>query len=143
MRCFQRIRGLPLAIGLAAVAALAGVGVAADGPGAAGLVTGEPGMNVYPSGGPGETAPLGRPYGIAPPLVPHDVSGLEVSRTANDCLDCHLEGTEIDEGHVATRVPPSHRENPRTRERVADGVVGTRYNCLQCHVPQAVTAGAR
>lgn len=135
MRCFQGIRGLPPAIVLAAVAA--------DGPGAAGLVTGEPGMNVYPSGGPGQTTPLPRPYGIAPPLVPHDVSGLEVSRKANDCLDCHLEGMELDEGHVATRVPASHRENPRTRERAADGVVGTRYDCLQCHVPQGVGARDR
>jgi nitrate reductase cytochrome c-type subunit len=142
MRCFKRVRGLPFGIGLIAAVAFAGVGVA-DGPGAAGLATGEPGMNVYPSGGPGETRPLERPYEIAPPLVPHDVSGLVVNRAGNDCLDCHLDGMEVDEGHVATRIPPSHHENPRTHERVVDGVVGTRYNCLQCHVPQGVAARDR
>ena len=102
-----------------------------------GLATGEPGMNIYPAGDPGETAVLDRPYETAPPLVPHTIEGLTINRAANDCLDCHLEGDELDEGHVATKVPPSHFVNKYTGAEAKNGVTGTRYLCLQCHVPQA------
>jgi cytochrome c-type protein NapB len=102
-----------------------------------GLATGEPGMNLYPAGDPGETAVLNRPYETAPPLVPHSIEGLTINRTANDCLDCHLEGGELDDGHVATKVPPSHLVNEYTGAEAESGVIGTRYLCLQCHVPQA------
>ena len=102
-----------------------------------GLATGEPGMNTYPAGEPGETALLDRPHETAPPLVPHSVAGLTINRAANDCLDCHLEGEELDDGHVATKVPPSHLINEYTGAEAESGVIGTRYMCLQCHVPQA------
>ncbi len=102
-----------------------------------GLATGQPGMNTYPENPPGETNKLPRPYTGAPPLVPHNVVEFEISKSANDCLDCHLDGVEIEEGHVATKVPLSHFVNEYTGEREAGQVVGTRYNCLQCHVPQS------
>jgi len=102
-----------------------------------GLATGELGMNIYPAHDPGETAVLDRPYETAPPLVPHSIEGLTINRAANDCLDCHLEGDELDEGHVATKVPPSHFVNQYTGAVAKNGVTGTRYMCLQCHVPQA------
>jgi nitrate reductase cytochrome c-type subunit len=105
--------------------------------GEAGLATGQPGMNTYPVDQPGETVPLGRPYGIAPPVIPHDVTDLEVSRSANDCVECHLDGMELGEGHVATKVPASHYKNEFTGETAEEMVIGIRYNCLQCHVPQA------
>jgi len=102
-----------------------------------GLATGEPGVNIYPAGDPGETAVLDRPYETAPPLIPHSIEGLTINRTANDCLDCHLEGDELDDGHVPTKVPPSHLVNEYTGAEAESGVIGTRYLCLQCHVPQA------
>jgi cytochrome c-type protein NapB len=102
-----------------------------------GLSTGQPGMNEYPANPPGETKKLPRSYPGAPALVPHSVIDYEINRSANDCLDCHLEGMEMDEGHVATKVPPSHFVNEYTGERKEGQVIGTRYNCLQCHVPQA------
>jgi nitrate reductase cytochrome c-type subunit len=101
-----------------------------------GLATGEPGMPAYVMGEPGDTNVLPRPYETAPPLVSHTVEGLEISRSANDCLDCHLEGDEIDDGHVATRVPLSHFINEYSGKKTVNTVVGTRYQCLQCHVPQ-------
>jgi len=101
------------------------------------LATGEPGMNIYPAGEPGETAVLDRPYETAPPLVPHSIEGLTINRATNECLDCHLEGDELDDGHVATKVPPSHVVNKYTGAEAKNGVTGTRYLCLQCHVPQA------
>ena len=101
----------------------------------AGLATGQPGMNTYPADQAGETSPLERAYTIAPPVIPHDVSDFEVSRSSNDCLGCHLGGIEIREGHVATRMPDSHWVNDYTGEEEGE-VVGIRYQCLQCHVPQ-------
>ncbi len=102
-----------------------------------GLATGQPGMNTYAADPPGETTKLPRPFTGAPPLVPHSVVEFEISRSANDCLDCHLDGVEIEEGHIATKVPLSHFVNEYTREREDGQVIGTRYNCLQCHVPQS------
>ncbi len=102
-----------------------------------GLATGKSGMNTYTEAEPGETTLLERPYEIAPPLIPHSVTDLNVSRDANDCLDCHLEGDELDEGHVATKIPDSHYLNEYSGKKRAEGVTGIRYNCRQCHVPQA------
>ncbi|NIO16951.1 MAG: hypothetical protein GTN70_08120 [Deltaproteobacteria bacterium] len=103
-----------------------------------GLVTGKPGMNVYTGKDPGETSPLARPYEIAPPLVPHRVSSFTIDRSTNECLDCHLEGEEMGDGHSrAARVPPSHLKNEHTGEATMEDVVGIRYNCTQCHVPQS------
>jgi len=101
-----------------------------------GLVSGQPGTNLYTTADPGESTPLERPYEIAPPLVPHSVAGLEITRKSNDCIDCHLDGEELEEGHVATKIPPSHFVNTYTGEQSKGSVVGRRYQCLQCHVPQ-------
>jgi cytochrome c-type protein NapB len=102
-----------------------------------GLVTGKPGMNTFPEMEAGETSPLKRPYKIAPPLVPHGVTGLPVNRSENECLECHLEGVEVEAGHRATKIPPSHFKNEHTGEVKTETVVGIRYNCLQCHVHQS------
>jgi cytochrome c-type protein NapB len=103
-----------------------------------GLQTGAPAMNRYNDQTPESTLPLPRPFAGAPPLIPHTVEGLGVTRATNDCLACHLEGTEIVEGHRATKVPPSHFTNPYKKETKDGEVVGTRYNCLQCHAPQTL-----
>lgn len=102
-----------------------------------GLATGQPGMNKFPEDPPGETAVLDRLYDGAPPMVPHNVSDLNINRSENECFDCHMEGLELDEGHTATKVPPSHYTNEYTKEQKKNQVVGIRYNCLQCHIPQS------
>ena len=102
-----------------------------------GLQQGRPGMNRWSGRAPGSAKPLPRPYPGAPPLVPHGVEGLAITREANGCLDCHLDGTDLGGGHVATKAPPSHFTNPLTKETPAGAVAGMRYNCLQCHAPQA------
>ncbi|MCH7819020.1 MAG: nitrate reductase cytochrome c-type subunit [Candidatus Marinimicrobia bacterium] len=103
-----------------------------------GLVTGEPGMNSYPEEEPGETALIERAYEIAPPSVPHAISDFTIDRTTNDCLECHLDGEEFDEDHIATKIPPSHFTNEYKQESVEESVTGIRYNCTQCHVQQAI-----
>ena len=106
----------------------------------AGLTTGQPGINSYEDGEPGETSVLKRPYRSAPPLVPHSVEGLTVTRTTNDCLDCHLDGDLLDDGHIATKVSSSHFINKYTGVESSGTVSGNRYLCLQCHVPQTRAA---
>lgn len=122
---------------LAAALAAAAAGKAFLGKG---LQTGAPGMNVYTDQPPGSTSPLPRPYTGAPPLIPHSIDGMSVTRAANDCLTCHLDGGEVGDGHTAAKVPASHYTNPYKRETKSGEVTGTRYNCLQCHAPQAVGA---
>lgn len=98
-----------------------------------GLFTGVPGMNAAPTADAGTTKPLARPYPGAPPLIPHTVERLSITRELNDCMTCHLEGIEAAEGHFATKIPASHLAG-------ADAVKGIRYQCLQCHVPQDTVA---
>jgi len=102
-----------------------------------GLATGQPGINRFSENPPGETTVLDRLYDGAPPMVPHDINDWAINRSENDCLDCHMEGLELDEGHKATKVPASHYINEYTKEQKKDLVVGIRYDCLQCHVPQS------
>jgi nitrate reductase cytochrome c-type subunit len=75
-------------------------------------------------------------YEGAPPQVPHDIAGLAITREENPCLECHLEAAELAPGHRATRIPASHRVDPRTGETGPE-VAGARRMCVLCHVPQA------
>jgi len=97
----------------------------------------QPGMNTYPTSPPGQAKKLERPYLGAPPLIPHSVEGLGITRSGNDCLACHSEGIEIERGHIATKVPPSHYVNEYTGQQMKEQVIGARYNCIQCHVIQS------
>ena len=54
-----------------------------------------------------------------PPLVPHSVRGLQVTKNANQCLGCH-----------SPDVAPT-RDGQKT-----EGTSPRRYFCLQCHVQQ-------
>ena len=119
--------GLIIAIGFLFCAVLLKDGVAMD----------QPGMNLYSAGPPGQTEKLERPYKGAPPLIPHSLEGLGITKSSNDCLGCHSEGIEVEEGHTATKVPPSHYVNEYTGKQEKEQVAGVRYNCLQCHVPQS------
>lgn len=95
--------------------------------------TRKPGTNRWNDQAAGSTKPLPRPYPDAPPSVPHAVEARAITRESNACLDCHLEGADMGDGHTATKVPPSHFVNPKTKEARTGAVVGTRYQCLQCH----------
>ena len=107
-------------------------------PGASlGLVKGQPGVNQCDGREAGQTSPLAREFIGAPPAVPHSVVGQQISRKANACLDCHLEGVELEAGHQATKLSASHFDGAGRDEAA---VSGGRYGCLQCHLPQ--TTGA-
>lgn len=107
-----------LSVGLAAAA---GVGAAHRSR----LQKGAPGVNAWTSAEPGEAPELPHWAPGGPPLVPHRVDGMSVSREGNDCLGCHLE-----------TIPASHAFNEYKKERKAGEVTGMRWQCLQCHSPQ-------
>lgn len=102
-----------------------------------GLVAGQPGINTFPGTSPGEATKLKPPYQGAPALIPHSTAGFIISRSRNECLDCHAEGLELREGHRATKVPPSHYHNEYSGQKNTDKLAGIRYNCHQCHVEQS------
>ena len=61
-----------------------------------------------------------------PPLVPHSIRGLQVTKNVNQCLGCHSPDVAPTTG--APRVPESHfltRDGQKT-----DGTSPRRYFCL-------------
>ncbi len=110
---------------------------------------------------PGAAPKFERSYVNAPPLIPHSVDGLlPITRKNNACLGCHMPDKAKASG--ATPIPPTHFTDyrPKTKigkngEVIKEGkavkntsdvvtVAHTlktlsmaRYNCSQCHVPQA------
>ncbi len=105
----------------------------------------EPKVAHYPATAPGESELLPRAYSGAPPQVPHDVSDfLPITAQTNMCAACHnqpdLRGKRRDKGAVVP-IPVSHFTDQRkTPNKVTENLVGARYNCNQCHVPQADAA---
>lgn len=73
-----------------------------------------------------------RPYEQAPPTIPHLLIDIEISKKKNTCLDCHM-------ANKNTKPSPSHFKNEHTGEQRKHKVIGTRYNCFQCHLPSVLT----
>lgn len=84
----------------------------------------------------GENERIERSFENAPPLISHTTEGmLPITQQDNMCLSCHDRAVAADAG--ATPVPQSHIYDLRTMKKVAGSVADARYNCTQCHVPQA------
>ncbi len=72
-------------------------------------------------------------YPGQPPLVPHSIRGLQVTKNVNQCLACH--GLDFYKTTGAPRLPQSHF---RDRDgKLYESESPRRYFCLQCHVQQA------
>jgi len=112
---------------------------------------------------PGSGVRYERAFVNAPPMIPHSVEGLlPITKGNNACLSCHM--PEVAEAAKATPIPPSHFTNFRPDTTMKDGKVikegkelesantsdvviakakklntlyQGRYNCSQCHAPQA------
>lgn len=68
-----------------------------------------------------------------PPLIPHTVSGYQITKNFNKCMDCHAWQKSKESG--ATKVSVTHF---KTRDGVElDSISPRRYFCTQCHVPQS------
>lgn len=108
-----------------------------------GSVFDTPSPKVYHYGNaqPGTSKVLPRAYLGAPPQIPHDISDfLPVTAQNNMCIACHnqpeLWGKKREQG-TPTPTPPSHYTDQRKAPgKVTENLVGARYNCNQCHVPQ-------
>ncbi len=86
---------------------------------------------------PGERGVLPRVFEGAPPTISHTASDyLPITRDENLCLDCHMIDGEKEEG-LPTPIPASHYTDLRNApSEVGTAVVGARYACTTCHVPQ-------
>ncbi|ADV46853.1 nitrate reductase cytochrome c-type subunit [Nitratifractor salsuginis] len=116
----------------------------------------------YKRPAPGAAPKFERSYVNAPPLIPHSIEGLvPITIKNNQCLGCHMPNVAKSVG--ATPIPESHFVDFRPSTKldkngniVKDGKVvanatdvkvakfkklkklnPARYNCTQCHVPQA------
>lgn len=71
-------------------------------------------------------------YVNQPPLVPHSVAGMQVTKNVNQCLSCHSPENARVTG--AKRISPTHFMD--RNGNIEANTSPRRYFCLQCHVPQ-------
>ncbi len=115
----------------------------------------------YTTAAPGTSKRFDRAYENAPPMIPHSVEGLlPITKDNNQCLGCHM--PDVAKSMGATPIPPSHFTNFRPQTKVGkngevikegkvvkntsdvkvvihkqDKLYQGRFNCSQCHAPQA------
>ncbi len=117
----------------------------------------------YSEAAPGTAKRIPRAYQDAPPMIPHSVDGLlPITKDNNQCLGCHM--PDVAKSVGATPIPPSHFVNFRPKTEAKGGVIFKngkpvkntsdehlgnvsikkenhlyqgRFNCSQCHAPQA------
>lgn len=118
-------------------AAAAGVGEEQLGLSKSGLASvPEPAPFEYRQADPFSSGVLPRAFPGAPPQVPHSLDGLTpITRDSNACLSCHQQPDKVGKKKAKgepTPLPKSHYTDVR-RNALYMG----RYNCTQCHTPQA------
>jgi cytochrome c-type protein NapB len=119
----------------------------------------------YHSAAPGTSKKFPRAFQDAPPMIPHDTTGmLPITKDNNQCIQCHM--PEVAASMGATPIPVSHFTNFRPKTAVkGDKIIKNgkvvkntsseklanvsievnknhelykgRFNCSQCHAPQA------
>ena len=104
----------------------------------------------YTKAAPGKSKKFARSYENAPPLIPHSVEGLlPITKNNNACLGCHMPNVAASMG--ATPISPTHFKDffASTKKQLnkfsgashvhsdKNDIAPQRYNCSQCHVPQA------
>jgi len=123
----------------------------------------------YHSAAPGTSKKIARAFQDAPPMIPHDTTGLlPITKNNNACLGCHMPDVAASMG--ATPIPISHFTNFRPKTAVVGDEIlkngkvvkntsseklanvsihvdkneqhlyAGRYNCSQCHAPQATNS---
>jgi len=95
----------------------------------------------FPESMPGDTALRDRAYPGAPPQIPHSIESMTPIKTGlNFCLSCHGNSAKLSQPLKGkpTPIPASHYTDQRHAPgKVSTTLVGARYVCTQCHVPQA------
>jgi cytochrome c-type protein NapB len=111
-------------------------------------------MPTYSSSAPGTSQRMERAFENAPPMIPHSTEGLvPITIKMNMCTTCHL--PEVAVAMKSTPIPLSHMTKYRPDVVLNDGTINieknsevtqkdlggkldlSRFNCTQCHVPQA------
>lgn len=91
----------------------------------------------YQGNQPGDNKRIPRAYDNAPPMIPHDIVDFTpITKDNNACLGCHMPEAAKAVGAIA--VPKSHLTNLRNGKDLKGELYQGRYNCTQCHAPQAV-----
>jgi cytochrome c-type protein NapB len=153
MRHFHWLTGIKLLAGIALLtlgmgSSFAGKPVDANSMGLSkGSVFDVPTPKVYHYGEaqPGQSKVLPRAYPGAPPQIPHDIGDfLPITAQNNMCISCHAQPEQWGKKPVKgtpTPIPPSHYTDLRNPSgKVTDHLMGARFNCNQCHVPQTDAA---
>lgn len=90
----------------------------------------------YSEDAPGAAQNIERSFENAPPLIPHSLEGLvPITKDNNMCVTCHMPEFAKDIG--STAIPKSHLMDFRTGADLNGTLAEQRFNCTQCHVPQA------
>ncbi len=111
-------------------------------------------MPEYSKAAPGTAERIERAFENAPPMIPHMTEGFfPITKDNNICLSCHMPDKVAASGAIP--IPPTHFTNYRPnlvkegdiyKVDAKEGEVfsmklvdlsAARYNCSQCHVPQA------
>lgn len=132
---------------LATPAVLAAKPVRSIDPDSTGLSQGSvfdvPKQAIYADQGqlPGGNPLLPRAYPGAPPQIPHAIGDfLPLTIESNMCVACHNRPDAWDTPRASgtpTPIPRSHYTDLRhAPDKVTAHLIGARYNCNQCHVPQ-------
>lgn len=126
-----------LAMSLSAIAADKGVGEEQMGLSKTGVsAIPDPSPFEYRQADPFTGGVLPRAYVGAPPQVPHSIDGLvPITRDNNACVACHQQPDQVGKKKVKgqpTALPISHYTDVRN-----NALNMGRYNCTQCHTPQA------
>lgn len=92
-----------------------------------------PAMTEYLGKTPGEQDKIARSFEQQPPLIPHKADGYRIDFKTNRCLECHDRPYYKEE--KAPKIGDSHYRDADGKE--LQRISMARYNCTQCHVPQA------
>ncbi|MBI5937826.1 MAG: nitrate reductase cytochrome c-type subunit [Betaproteobacteria bacterium] len=139
------MKKLALIGSLLSMAVAAQIGLAADKKGVADDQIGlsktsveavpDPQVFEYRGNAPFSGQVLPRAYQGAPPQVPHNLEGfIPITRDSNACIGCHQQPAMIGKKSKGqpTPMPVSHYVDDK-----ASAMNMGRYNCTQCHTPQA------
>ena len=111
-------------------------------------------MPQYSTNAPGTAEKIERAFENAPPMIPHMTTGFfPITKDNNICLTCHMPDKVATTGAVALPVthftdyrPKLIKQGDKYKVDAEEGEVistklndlsATRFNCSQCHVPQA------
>ncbi len=90
----------------------------------------------YGKAAPGASQKFDRAFENAPPMISHDIEGMEpITKENNMCVSCHM--PEMAKAVNATAVPKTHLMDLRSGKDNKGELESARWNCVQCHTPQA------